>query len=150
MRLITDPEERNFDPLHPLIKDANEVTPVFTMITHGRRALGEDWNKVTIGHDADEMTLEIEPAEAPVGGKPIVVVHEGEVEMIDYIITAAREKAAARAAQPAELTRQERYEAVNAAWQDYMANKLRWMQGVSTMGAGGLIQRERTQFRDNQ
>lgn len=147
MRLIDDPEQRNFDPTHPRIKDAGKVTPTFTMITPGRRALGEDWSKVTIGHTADEMTLEIEPTEAPVNRKPIVVAHEGEIEMIDYIIEAQRAKAGERSTD--ELTPQERYQAVNEAWQDYMADKLRWLKGTSTIGAAGLIQRQRVNRRDS-
>lgn len=150
IKLITDPEERHFDPDHPRIKDHAKVTPVYTMITPGRRALGEDWSKVTIGHTDDQMTLEVEPTEAPASNRPIVVAHEGEMEMIDYILTAAREKAAQQAGLPELMTKEEKFKLVNEAWQDYIGNKLRWMQGVSTIGAGGLVQRERTQFRSIQ
>ena len=144
IREITDPEEREFDPAHPRIKNHAKITPQFTMVTPGRRALGEDWSKVVIGHTDDDITVEVTPTEAPANNIPIIVAHEGEMEMIDYIVSAQRAKAEERGVQEGELSQQERFAAVNEAWHDYMQDKVRWLKGTSTIGAAGLIQRQRT------
>ena len=126
---------------HPYFKP--ELTHEISMIVPGRRALGESWTKVTIGHDADRIVYQTEAAEAPADGRSIVAVSGEDAEMASYILTAQMEKARSRAVAPQALTRQERFDLVNAAWHDYVEQKLRMMRGVSTFGAGGAVQRQR-------
>lgn len=126
---------------HPYFKP--EITHEISMIVPGRRALGESWVRVTIGHDADNMTYHSEAAAAPADGKPIMAVSGQDAEMASYILTSQMEKAKKRAVAPQALTRQERFDLVNAAWQDYVEQKLRFMKGQSTFGSGGATQRQR-------
>lgn len=126
---------------HPMFEPV--VTHDITMVVPGRRALGEDWVKVTIGHDADNIVYDTAPAEAPADRKPIMAVTGPEQEYASYILTAQMEKAKSRAVAPQELTPKERYDAVNEAWHDYMEEKLRHLRGVSTFGAAGGFQRQR-------
>lgn len=143
IKLITDPDERGFDPAHPRITGHVEPKPMLTMITPGRRALGEDWSEVKIGSTDDEITVEVSPTAAPAHNRPIIVAHEGEMEMIDYILEATRAKAAERDTSTDLLTAQERHAAINEAWQDYIGDKLAHFHGRSTIGAGGMVQRQR-------
>lgn len=126
---------------HPMFKP--EITHDITMVVPGRRALGEDWVKVTIGHDADNIVYDTAPAEAPADRKPIMAVTGREQEYASYILTAQMEKAKSRAVTPQDLTPKERYDAVNAAWQDYLEQKVLALRGVSTFGAAGGFQRQR-------
>lgn len=127
--------------LHPLLRP--EIHHAISVVVPGRRALGEGWVRVTIGHDADHITYSTEAADAPADGKPIIAVTGADSEIADYILTAQMEKAKERAVAPQELTPQERYEAVNRAWLDYQEQKLRALRGQSTFGAGGSTQRQR-------
>lgn len=128
--------------LHPRLKPRDPV-PVISMIVPGRRALGEQWSRVTIGHDGDEITIEREDAAAPADNKPIMAVTGPDAEYARYILEAQAEKAQARAVAPQELTREERFEALNAAWHAYMEQKLRWLNGQTTIGPAGMHQRQR-------
>ena len=127
--------------LHPYLTP--EITQEISMIVPGRRALGEDWVRVTVGHDADNITYSTSPAEAPADGKPIMAVTGRDAECAEYILTAQMEKAKARAVAPQELTAQERFEAVNVAWLAFIEDKLRYLRGQSTFGPGGFTQRQR-------
>lgn len=127
--------------LHPFLKP--KIEHGISMVIPGRRALGESWVRVTLGHDADNMTYEAQPAEAPADGKPIMVISGKDAEIAEYILTAQMEKAKERAVAPQELTHEERCELVNAAWRDYVEQKLRALRGQSTFGSGGFTQRQR-------
>lgn len=127
--------------LHPYLKP--KIGHGISMIIPGRRALGESWVRVTLGHDADNMTYDSEPAEAPADGKPIMALTGEDAEIAGYILTAQMEKAKDRAVAPQALTHQERYDAVNAAWHDYVEQKLRMLRGQSAFGPGVTTQRQR-------
>ncbi|HET6495073.1 MAG TPA: hypothetical protein VFH61_06890 [Thermoleophilia bacterium] len=118
-----------------------EVTNQITMIVPGRRSLGEGWSKVSIGHTADEITVEREDAPAPADGKTITVVAGPDAEYSSYILEAAYEKAAHRP--PAELTAQEIYDATNEAWFAFLEDKARHGRGQTSIGAAGMFQRQR-------
>lgn len=128
--------------LHPFIKNV-EPAAVITMIVPGRRALGEHWSLVTIGHDGHDLTVERQAAEAPADLRPIVAVSGPDAEYTRYILEAQVEKAQQRAATVDELSHRERHEAINAAWQAYVEDKLRWLRGQTTIGPGGMQQRQR-------
>ena len=132
---------------HPMFKPT--VTHDITMVVPGRRALGEDWVQVTIGHDADNIVYDTKPAEAPADRKPIMAVTGKEQEYASYILTAQMEKAKDRAVTPQELTAKERYDAVNAAWHDYLEQKILALRGTSTFGAAGGFQRQRVSQNPN-
>lgn len=127
--------------MHPYLKP--EIAEQVTLIVPGRRALGETWSKVVIGHDGDDITVHREDAQAPADGHSIMVVAGEDSGYTAYILDAAIEKAAERAVAVPELTPQERFEAVNEAWQAFMEDKLRHLRGQTTVGRTGMFQRQR-------
>lgn len=126
--------------LHPYLP----VTPteaVITMIVPGRRALGETWSKVTIGHDDRDMVVDREDAEAPVGGRPVVAMSGPDAEYTNEILASLAEKAAGR--QLSEMSYAEKYRIANEAWMNFVEQKLKHLKGQSTFGAGVTVQRQR-------
>jgi hypothetical protein len=124
--------------------------PIITLITPGRRALGEQWSKVSVTWSPDDRAyvLEREDAEAPADGRAIAIPSLGNAspEMINYILGYQMKEAEYRERAEAptrEQRRKETWERVNRMWQDYMEDKLRWLKGQTTIGAGGFNQREK-------
>lgn len=126
--------------LHPYLKpQAPEA--VMTLVVPGARALGEQWQKVTIGHDGNDIVVDREETTAPVGNRPVMVMSGPDAEYTSYIFAAAAEKAQGRLVY--ELSPQEKWEAVNRAWHEFVEQKLRQLKGQSTFGPGGSVQRQR-------
>ena len=120
--------------------------PVMSMITKGRRAYGEGWRKINITPNADTGKYDIDstPTEAPADNKPIFVPGLGNIsiEMADFMLERSRNDAAERAKKPKQ-TEQEAWEAVNNAWHDFVAHKLKRLKGESQFGPSGNFQRDR-------
>src|SRR3990167_1456473 len=118
--------------------------PLMTMVVPGRRAMGEQWSKVNIYPDPDTGTyiVEREDTAAPADQSPIFVPGMGSIslEMADFILERSRDEARTRAKQPKRDAKKE----LNAAWQEFCEQKLRWYRGQSTLGPGGMSQRERS------
>ena len=121
------------------------LPPVMTMITHGRRSLGESWRKIVIRPTPEgSYEIENEPTEAPADNTAIFVPGMGNIstEMADFVLERSRDRSRDRAKvsrqSQAEITKE-----INAAWHDYCEQKLAWFQGKTTVGAGGMHQRER-------
>jgi hypothetical protein len=141
-RIVTVEESRREQKrLHPYIKPVSNHA--ISMIVPGRRALGESWLRVTLGNDGDNITYSTEPTEAPADNKPIVAITGVNAEVAQAIITKQLEMAHGRAVAPQEMTHEERYALVNAAWHDWIEQKIRALRGVSTFGPGGANQRQR-------
>lgn len=122
------------------------MNPVATLITPGRRSLGEEWRKVTIYPDPDtgEYIIDNEPTEAPADNRTILVPGMGNIsiEMADYFLEWQREKAKDRAkSAPTETDIRDSERELNEAWQAYMEQKLRAFKGQTTVGSK-LYQRE--------
>jgi hypothetical protein len=116
------------------------------MVVPGRRALGEDWRKVTIGVKDDKVGVtKNEPAEAPADGNPIFVPGLGNIstEMADFILESKRHDAEDRAKKP-KRSQAEVNDEVNRLWHDFVEQKLRHFKGQSTFGPGVHTQRERS------
>lgn len=126
--------------LHPYIKPKG-TEAVSTFVMPGRRVEGEDWVKVTIGHDGSEIVMDTEDAERPVGARPVVAFSGADTAYTEHILAAAAEKAQGRLIH--EMSSEEKFEVANKAWQDYMEQKLRHLKGQSTFGPGGFTQRQR-------
>jgi hypothetical protein len=126
---------------HPFMRA--EVIPDISMIVPGRRALGESWQQVVIGHDADNITVQTTDTEAPADGKPIMAMSGPDAMYAKYILDAQMEKAKSRSVLPSELSRKENYEALNEAFHNLIEEKLAWLKGRSSFGAAGAIQRQR-------
>lgn len=130
----------------PQVIVKEEPKPVLMrMVTRGRRALGEDWSDVTVSWDEETggYAVETTPTEAPADGQAIIVPTMGmqEAEMTDYIIGWQRKKAEERAANPQAPAYESMQEEIQAAWMDYMENKVQWFANRSQYGPGGHTQR---------
>jgi hypothetical protein len=125
-------------------RPANKRPPVMTMITHGRRAHGEDWRKIVIYPDPESgaYLIDNKPTEAPADNKPIFVPGMGNlsVEMADFMLERSRDAARDRAKQPRRSQAEIEAE-LNAAWQDYMEQKLRAFKGQSSFGPAARVER---------
>src|SRR3990167_10497286 len=103
--------------------------PLMTMVVPGRRAMGEQWSKVNIYPDPDTgaYIVEREDSAAPADQCPIFVPGMGNIslEMADFILDRSRDEAQTRAKQPKRDLKAE----LNAAWQDFCEQKLRWDKG---------------------
>lgn len=121
-------------------KPGKKLNPIATMITPGRRALGEKWRKVTISPDPDtgKYIIDNEPTEAPAHNRPIIIPGMGNVsiEMADFMLEYMRDKA--KKPLPPDTTYEKR---LNEAWFDYMEEKMRAFKGQTTIGSK-LYQRE--------
>ena len=116
-------------------------------ILPGRRALGETWNKVTVRPDASGNKLEVivAPTLAPPEMLPIIVVAGGqmEIEQAEYALEWTRQKESENSGKPKnDLTPAEFYKQLNEMWQDYLRLKIAWLQGQTTIGPGGMHQRQ--------
>jgi hypothetical protein len=134
---------------HIRIKEP-KANPVVSMITPGRRALGEDWSRVDISWNADERryVADREDAPAPADGKPIFIPALGNVsvEIMDFLIAEQQKEAEYRArakAQGIKQVRESEYERINRLWQEWMEIKLKAFKGQSIFGPGGHTQREK-------
>ena len=132
-----------------VVKEGQEANPLVTMITPGRRALGETWSKVSVTWSPDERAyvLQREDSPAPADNKPIFVPALGNMSMeaVDFIIQSQMKEAEYRERSQSstrEQRQKENYERVNRMWQDYAAQKLAWLRGQTTLGAGGFFQKE--------
>lgn len=120
--------------------------PVMTMITPGRRALGESWSKVVVtpnedgGYDVDR-----EETAAPAGLRPIFVPALGNItlEMADFILESQRKE---QEYQVAERRFDHSFDAeakIKQLWLEYMEWKVKMLVGQTVSGPGGTNQRER-------
>jgi hypothetical protein len=139
--------------LTEIIVRKDDEIPVVKMITPGRRAYGEDWSEVTISHDGNDIHVTTEPHEAPADGKPIIVPLNGRgrradahnnTDMANFILDKYMGLAAERARRPDQgMTHQEKYDLMNKWFHDWMGEKIAHLQGRSSFGPGGSVQRQR-------
>ena len=130
--------------LHPYLKPRGSEA-VVTMVVPGARSLGETWVKVTVGHDGNNIVVDRESADAPADNRPVMAMSGADSEYTNYILTAAAEKSKGRLIH--NLSPEEKFAAVNEAWQAFVEQKLRWFKGQSTFGPGGAAQRQRVHHR---
>lgn len=125
----------NFEPEHE--------KPLFHMIQPGRRALGEDWTEVKIGHDGTDWTVRAEPTEAPADGRAVIVPSGGEleVEQTSFVIEWQAERARQRLAAKDPLAFDREKVDVNNIWHDYVEAKLKGLQGTTMSARGFFSQR---------
>lgn len=124
------------------------LNPVVSMITPGRRALGEDWSRVDISWDGDKYVSHREDAERPADGKAIFVPALGNVsmEIMDYVLAEQQKEAEYRArakAQGVLQMKEAEYERINRLWHQWVEMKLKAFKGQSIFGPGGHTQREK-------
>lgn len=124
-----------------------EAPPIAKMVIPGRRALGEQWQEVTIAVKDDKIQVtENVPTEAPPNGRAIFNLGMGQVspDEVDFILEGARHAQEEEKRRPRRrpVTDAEIEAMVNRMWLDYVAQKLAWLKGQTTIGAGGFYQRQ--------
>lgn len=114
-----------------------------SIVVPGRRALGEQWTRLDISHDKDQVYVTNEgSAETPPDGKVQVVASE-DAEYTNYILSALPEKIGERMSNPQEMSIEERTKLINDLWQDYWEQKLKEGRAASQFGPGGATLRQR-------
>lgn len=121
--------------------------PVISLITPGRRAIGEKWSKVNIF--ADDSTggykVKREDTPAPAGNRPIVVPGLGNIsiEMADFILEKQRHD-------QEEQVKEGRFDhsvdmenRIKQLWMEYMEWKVKMLEGKTVSGPYSWSQRER-------
>jgi hypothetical protein len=119
--------------------------PIMKMITQGRRSLGESWQEVTVAVEDDQIkVIENRPTQAPPDGKPIYVPAMGSLEMpaVDFLLEGARKSQEYGKKHPRQMSLAEFEVWLNAQWQDFAEQKLKWVKGQTTIGPAGINQRE--------
>ncbi len=130
------------------VAEGTPSNPIAAMIQPGRRALGEDWNRTTVHWDPDigDYVTRTEPSPRPADGKAIILPTLGNVswDMVNFILDYQMKEAEYRAAAGnQDIPDEELSVKVNRMWQDYMQEKLKWFQGQTQVGPGGMHQREK-------
>lgn len=132
------------------VKESGPANPIVSMVTPGRRAIGEDWSRVDIAWDADarEYTVHREDAPRPADGLPIFVPALGNIsmEIMDYLIEEQQKEAEYRArakAQHLPQQKKEQSERINELWHAWIETKIKAFKGQSIFGPGGHTQREK-------
>lgn len=128
--------------------------PLAKMVIPGRRALGEQWQEVTIAVKDDKIqVVENVPTAAPPNNTAIFTFGMTQVsnEQMDFILKGARKAQEYEAKSPKRRppTDYEIEQMVNKMWHEYCEQKLKWFKGQTTIGAGGFYQRsvpERTNW----
>lgn len=127
--------------------------PVMSMITPGRRALGENWSKVTVfaNPDTGAYDVEREDTPAPADNTAILVPMMGEMslEMADYILEYKRKDQEYRVRHGNPIRTTWTFQEINQLWQDWCEFKRKHYEGQSISGPGGWSQRERINRPDN-
>ena len=121
--------------------------PIMTMITPGRRALGEQWSKVTVvaNPDTDRIEVEKEETPAPADNTAIFVPALGNlsIEAADYILEYKRKDQEYRKAHNLPIKRGWTQTEITELFQEWMRIKIKWFKGQSVSGPGGWTQREK-------
>lgn len=120
--------------------------PIMKMVTHGRRAYGEDWQEITVGVKNDHIeVIENQPAEAPPENRPIYVPAMGNLstEAVDFLLEGARKSQEYGGKHPSQMSLIEYGNWIQQIWLDFAEAKLKWFKGQTTLGPGGFFQREK-------
>ena len=118
--------------------------PVMHMIVPGRRALGEDWSKVTIT-PTPEGTYEVEREDtpAPALNVPIFVPALGNIslEMADWMLERQRKEQEYQQNDPRRQHSPVLEEKLKEWWLDFVEQKLKNFKRQTQSGPDGWTQR---------
>src|SRR3990172_7398499 len=120
--------------------------PVMSMIVPGRRALGEDWRKISVFPEEDgSYSLENEATTAPADNTPIFVPALGNLsyEAVDYILEYKRKDQEYRKMRGLPVKRGWNYQEINQIFYDWMEFKLKAASGQTVSGPALTVQREK-------
>lgn len=131
---------------HVIIKEP-DAKPIAKMIVPGRRALGEQWQEVTIAVKDDKIQVtENVPTAAPPDNTPIFTFGMGQLspEEMNFILEGAQKAQEYTKQHPKRrpVTDAEIEQMVNKLWQDWMEAKQKLLAGKTFSGPGLFNQRE--------
>lgn len=119
--------------------------PVMTMIVPGRRALGEDWSKVTVTPNAEtgDYDVEREDTAAPPLNIPIFVPALGNVslEIADFILESQRKEQEYQVKNPNRQHSPVLEQKIKELWLDFVEQKLKAFKRQTQSGPAGTTQR---------
>lgn len=124
--------------LHPFLP-VKPTTTITTLILPGRRALGEQWQKVTVGHDGNEMVIDREATDAPAGNRPVIAMSGPDAEYTNDILAAMAERAAGRDIN--QMSYEEKWAIANEAWFNHIEQKQAAFKRISVSGAHITVHR---------
>jgi len=131
---------------HVIIKEP-ETKPIAKMVIPGRRALGEQWQEVTVGVKDDVIQVtENVPTEAPPNNTPIFTfgMNTLSTEAHNFLLEGARQvqEYAKRKPKRRPVTDAEIEKMVNKIWLDWCELKAKTLAGKTHSGPGLFNQRE--------
>lgn len=122
--------------------------PVFDAIVPGPRYYGRPWERVTVrpSDDGGKLETTYEKAEAPATGLAHIIPSMGNLstEEVNFIMEGALKASEYESRKPKREPVSEKriQQMVQQMWMDYVEQKLRAFEGVSTFGPGGNTQRQ--------
>ena len=120
--------------------------PVMSMIIPGRRALGEEWSKVSIyPNENGGYDVEREDTPAPAENVAIFVPAMGSMsyEAVDFLLEYKRKDQEYRMAHGQPIKRGWSYEEVNKLFQDWIELKAKRFKGQTQSGPTQTFQRSK-------
>lgn len=125
--------------------------PVMTMIVQGRRALGEDWNKVTVTPNVEtgQYDIEREPTAAPPDNTAIFVPALGNlsIEAADYILEYKRKDQEYRRSNNLPVKRGWSEAEITRMFHEWLEFKKKMFKGQTQSGPKQTFQREKVRSR---
>ena len=116
------------------------------MVIPGRRALGEDWSKVSIyANENGGYDVEREDATAPAENVAIFVPGMGNMsyEAVDYLLEYKKKDQEYRKAHNQPIKRGWTYDEINKLFHDWIELKLKRFKGQTHSGPTATYQREK-------
>lgn len=120
--------------------------PVMSMIVPGRRALGEQWSKVSVLPNADgTFTVEREETPAPADNTAIFVPSLGNLsfEAVDFILEYKKKDQEYRKSHNLPVKWGWSEKEITEMFHDFCRQKLKHWKGQTVSGPGGWTQREK-------
>jgi hypothetical protein len=122
--------------------------PIMKMVVPGPRALGIQWEEVTLrpSEDGGHIETERQATAAPATGLAHIIPAMGNLssEEVDFILEGSLKASEYESRKPRRqpVTDAEIQQMVQQMWLDYMEQKIRAFDGRSTFGLGGHTQRQ--------
>lgn len=127
--------------------------PIMKMVQRTPRSVdGGTWQEVTVAVDEGKIkVVERRPTDAPPAGRPIYVPAMGamSLEAVDFLVEGARKaQEYGKKRHPRQMPMREYQVWLQQMWLDYVEQKLKFLQGKTQIGPGGLFQREKPGIQD--
>lgn len=119
-----------------------------SMIVPGRRALGEDWSKVSVYANADTGGYDVEREDTPAPAENVAIFVPGmgnlSYEAVDYLLEYKRKDQEYRKSHNLPIKRGFSYEEINKLFHDWIELKIKRFKGQTHSGPTATYQREKS------